>query len=35
MKDLGERAERMGKGSDLKKRAAAAAEKLTAIEELS
>jgi hypothetical protein len=33
MKDLGERAERMGKGSDLKKLAAAAAEKLTAIEE--
>ncbi len=33
MKDLGERADRMGKGDALKKRAAAVAEKLTAVEE--
>src|SRR4030095_16328054 len=33
MKDLGERAERMGKGADLKKRAAATAEKPTVSEE--
>ena len=32
-KELGERAERMGKGTDLKKRAAALSEKLTAVEE--
>ena len=33
MKDLGERAERMGKGDALKKRAASAADKLAAVEE--
>ena len=33
MKDLGERAERMGKGDALKKRAAATADKFTAVEE--
>ena len=33
MKDLGERAERMGNGDALKKRAAATADKLTAVEE--
>jgi uncharacterized protein YjgD (DUF1641 family) len=32
-KDLGERAERMGKGDQLKKRAASIGEKLTAVEE--